>query len=128
MATKVNTQGINELDITLPGTTTTSTANGITSITNTTTGPSGPYAAKTSAYSLLLTDFQINCTSGTFTVTLPDASLTVSGKIYSIKNTGTGTITVATTSSQLIDGQLNQTLTQWDNLQVLSTGTGWIII
>lgn len=84
------------------------------------------YVAVTSTYAIQPTDYQIEATTGTFTVTLPTA-VGITGKVYSIKNSGIGTITLATTSSQLIDGNLTQTLTQLDNLVVMSNGTGWII-
>lgn len=87
---------------------------------------SNPYTAVSSTYAILSTDYQIECTSGTFTITLPTA-VGVTGKVYSIKNTGSGTITAATTASQTIDGELTQTLTQWDNLVVFSNGANWII-
>lgn len=83
------------------------------------------YKAVTTAYSVLVTDYTIDCTTNTFTVTLPTA-VGHTGQIYNIKNSGTGTITVATTSSQTIDGSLTQTLYQWDNLQIQSTGSQWI--
>lgn len=85
------------------------------------------YVAKTSTYPITTTDYTIDCTSGTFTVTLPTA-IGSDGKIYNIKNSGTGVITVATTSSQTIDGALTRTLAQYDNLQIQSTGANWIII
>ncbi len=86
-----------------------------------------PYTAVSATYAVLTTDYQIECTANSFTVTLPTA-VGVTGQIYSIKNSGTGTITVATTSSQTIDGQLTQTLTQYDNLMVMSNGANWIIL
>jgi len=86
-----------------------------------------PYVAVTTTYAILATDYQIECTSGTFTVTLPTA-VGITGQVYSIKNTGTGSITVATTAAQTIDGQLTQTLSQWSNMVVMSNGTGWIIL
>jgi hypothetical protein len=85
-----------------------------------------PYRAVTAAYSIVVSDYQIEATANTFTITLPDAT-GVAGDAYSIKNSGTGIITVDTTSAQTIDGALTQTLTQWDNLTVMSNGTGWII-
>ncbi len=86
------------------------------------------YAAKTSAYTISPTiDYQIDCTTNSFTVTLPTAA-GITGQQFSIKNSGTSTITVATTAGQLIDGQPTQTLNQYSNMQVMSTGTGWIII
>lgn len=87
------------------------------------------YTAVTSTYPITSLDETINCTSGTFTVTLPTA-VGVTGKVYNIKNSGTGSITVATTSSQTIDGNTSGTLvlTQYDNLTVLSNGANWIIL
>jgi hypothetical protein len=52
----------------------------------------------------------------------------ITGRVYNIKNTGTGVITVATTSSQLIDDVTTITLEQWEDLTVQSTNAGWIII
>jgi hypothetical protein len=84
------------------------------------------YTAKTANYLAGPLDYQIECTANSFTVTLPTA-VGVTGKVYSIKNSGTGVITLATTSSQTIDGSLTQTLTQYDNLVVFSNGANWII-
>ena len=136
--TTININGINELDLTLPGTTTASTSSGVTSISNTITFTNiggtllpgqlvFPYVAVTSSYEITTNDFQIECTSGTFSVTLPDATL-FKGRVFSIKNSGTGTITLATTASQTIDGVTTQTLSQWFNLTVISNGASWIII
>ena len=87
------------------------------------------YVAKTGTYTITTTDYLINCTANTFTVTLPTA-VGVTGQIYHIKNSGTGVITINTTSSQTIDGNASGTLTlfQWDNLTVQSTGASWIIL
>jgi hypothetical protein len=86
------------------------------------------YVAKTGMYSIGANDHVIDCTSGTFTVTLPTAS-GVAGQEYVIKNSGTGTITVATTSAQTIDGQSTYTLTvQYSALTVMSDGANWKII
>jgi len=87
------------------------------------------YIAKTANYTLTVSDYTVDCTTNTFTITLPTA-VGVSGRIYNIKNTGTGVITVNTTSSQTIDqyasGAIN--LVQWENLQVQSNNANWIII
>ncbi len=88
---------------------------------------SNPYVAVTSAYAALATDYRIEATSGTFAITLPDGATVAVGKTYSIKNSGAGTITVATTASQTIDGQLTQALTQWDDLVVYWNGSAWRI-
>lgn len=85
------------------------------------------YAAKTTTYGITTTDHVINCTTGTFTVTLPTA-VGVSGQEYIIKNTGTGVITVATTSSQTIDGVTTATINvQYESLSVISDGANWIV-
>ncbi len=91
------------------------------------TSLSAAYVEKTGTYGVGDNDFTINCTSGTFTVTLPSA-VNRTGRIYNIKNSGSGTITVATTSSQTIDGLTSQSLLQFDNMCVQSTGANWIII
>jgi hypothetical protein len=65
--------------------------------------------------------------SGTFTVTLPTA-IGVKGKQYVIKNIGSGTITVSTTSSQTIDGNNTISLTQNDSIVVISDDSDWKII
>lgn len=76
---------------------------------------------------LLSTDYTVECTANSFTVTLPTA-VGITGKMYNIPNSGTGVITVDTTSSQTINGSLTQTVSQWENLQVQSNGTNWIIL
>jgi len=85
------------------------------------------YVETSVAYTLTDTDYQINCTANSFTISLPTA-VSIEGKIYSIKNTGSGTITVDAYSAETIDGEITQELNQWDNLLILSDGTNWIII
>ena len=69
----------------------------------------------------------VNITSGTFTVTLPTA-VGIVGYQFVIKNSGSGTVTLATTSSQTIDGASTQTITQYQSLTVVSNGANWILI
>jgi hypothetical protein len=86
-----------------------------------------PYTAKTTTYNIGSSDYVIDC-NGTFTVTLPSA-VNDAGKIHVVKNSGTGTITVATTSSQTIDGSLTLTIaTQYAAYTLMSNGSNWIII
>lgn len=89
----------------------------------------GVYTAVSSAYSIdVNTDYAVDCTSGTFTVTLPTA-VGISGRIFVIKNSGTGVISVNTTSGQTIDGAGSLTIsTQYASFTVMSTGANWIII
>jgi Pectate lyase superfamily protein len=87
-----------------------------------------PYVAKTTTYSIAVSDYMIDCTSGTFTVTLPTA-VGVAGKIYVVKNSGTGVITIATTSSQTIDGASTETIsTQYGDFTMMSDGANYKII
>jgi len=53
-----------------------------------------PYKAVTSTYAITASDYMVDATSGTFQITLPTA-VGVAGKIFEIKNSGTGPITVA---------------------------------
>lgn len=84
------------------------------------------YVAKTANYTVLTTDYLIDCTANTFTVTLPTA-VGITGQEFKIKNSGSGVITVATTSSQTIDGVTTQTVNSPDSMTVTSTGSNWII-
>lgn len=85
-----------------------------------------PLVAKTGTYTLTAQD-SIVTASGTFTVTLPTA-VGCTGRRYTVTNIGTGVVTVNTTSSQMIDGDLTQTLNQYDSMDVVSTGSAWLII
>jgi hypothetical protein len=72
-------------------------------------------------------DSTLECTAGTFTVNLP-AVATCSGVTYTIKNSGTGTITVDGDGAETIDGYATQTVPPGSCLVVQSNGTGWIIV
>lgn len=85
------------------------------------------YNAQTSTYAILPTDYTINCLSGTFTVTLLTASGRV-GQLFIIKNSGVGTITLATTGGQTIDGAGTKSIATTRSLMVQSDGTNWIIV
>ena len=85
------------------------------------------YRATSSLRTLDETDYTVECITNSFTLTLP-TSIGITGRVYNIKNSGTGTITVATTSSQLIDGLTTQIVLTGNNMQVQSNGTNWIII
>jgi hypothetical protein len=86
----------------------------------------GGYVAKTANYTLTFDDYLVNCTSNSFTITLPSA-VGVAGRMFIIKNTGSATtITIATTSSQTIDGSAPGTITTLDPLRVMSDGANWI--
>lgn len=79
-------------------------------------------------YTAQSSDDVIDCTSGTFNLTLPTA-VGINGKKYTIKNSGTGIITIDTTSSQTIDGSLTLKLgTQYNSITVCSDGSNWIAL
>jgi hypothetical protein len=86
------------------------------------------YEAKTGDYTVLDTDFLIHYASGSYTVTMLSAALVEAGQEFEIKNSGTGIITVATTSSQTIDGDLTKLLVQYDAMKIMSDGANWIIV
>lgn len=65
--------------------------------------------------------------SGTFTVYLPAVSGKV-GRKYTIKNKGTGTVTVDGNASETIDGSLTQSLLSMDSMQIVSDGTEWWVL
>jgi hypothetical protein len=90
------------------------------------------YQSKSANYTLIVSDgtIGVDASGGAITITLLSA-VGIAGNSYNIKalDVSGGNITIATTSSQTIDGALTQTLnTQWDNITVQSTGANWIII
>lgn len=84
------------------------------------------YLAKTAAYTIGAFDSTIDCTSGTFTVTLPTA-VGRAGRTYVIKNSGSGVITVDAAGSSTIDGTLSVILITLQGITLQSNGTNWII-
>jgi len=92
-------------------------------------GRQSAYVAKTALYTIAsATDYCINCTSGTYSITLPTA-VSIAGQEFIVKNSGTGVITIATTSSQTIDGGASGSiiLNQYESISVMSNGANWII-
>lgn len=87
------------------------------------------YSAKTASYTLTASDYCVDLTANSATFTLPSA-VGIAGKQYVIKNSGSGTVlTLATTSSQTIDGTTTKTFnTQYAGIRVISDGANWKII
>jgi len=83
------------------------------------------YVAKTANYTLTGADRTVNVTANSPTITLPDATY-CAGRQYVIANTGAGTVTMATTSSQTIDGASPGTIATTARLRVESNGANWI--
>lgn len=85
------------------------------------------FVSKTANYTVKATDHFINCTSNTFTVTLPTA-VGIVGKPYIIKNSGTGAITVDGDGTETIDDATTATLNnQYESITVTSNGANWRI-
>lgn len=87
--------------------------------------------AKTGAYTVVASDNGsiINCTSGTFTVSLTAAATLGSGFTCWVWNTGTGVITIDPNSTETVDGVDPTTefkLTQGTGVQIVCTGTAWL--
>lgn len=86
------------------------------------------YTPVSGTYTVTATDCVIDCTANTFTVTLPTA-VGIQGQVFTVKNSGTGVITVAAAGGQFIDGAATQVLpVQYESITMISTNTGWRII
>lgn len=68
----------------------------------------------------------INCTSGTFTVSLTSAATLGSGFNCWIWNTGDGTVTIDPNASERISGRLTVTLRQGQGIQIVCDGVAFI--
>ena len=81
---------------------------------------------KSSNYTASVNDHTILC-NATLIITLPDAT-GATGRIYTIKNIGTGTVTISR-NGQTIDGASSQTLsTQYQCITIQSDGSNWYIL
>jgi hypothetical protein len=90
------------------------------------TGIKEKYRLITSADSLVATDDFVAVT-GTTTITLPTA-VGIQGTVYTIKNTGTAIVTIATTSSQTIDGVTTYVIrTTNSGVQIISDNANWLV-
>jgi hypothetical protein len=100
----------------------------LTSTQFTTQSFSALTTAKTANYTTAFNDYFIDCTSGTFTVTL-QAAASYQGRVLIIKNSGAGTITVDGNGAETIDGATTYSLSvQYATVQIMSDGTNWKII
>jgi hypothetical protein len=81
----------------------------------------------TTAGSASSVDYVYNGTSGPYAITMPTAVSNTNR--YTIKNSGTGAISIYTTSSQTIDGitfyNLNK---QYSAIDLMSNGSNWFIV
>lgn len=88
-----------------------------------------PYRAITALRTLDGTDYTIEVTANTFTVTLPTA-VGITGRIYVVTNSGSGVTTVGTTSSQtfvnVVATPTTLTVNQYSTVMVQSNGANWL--
>ena len=86
-------------------------------------------ATKTAAYTVTSTDRgKVLACSGTFTVTLPDASAVGSGFAVAVANYGSGTITIDPFSSQTLDGAATRTLAPRRMMVVCAINGEWLSV
>src|SRR4029077_9222285 len=77
----------------------------------------------TTAGATAATDY-VYLVSGTTTLTLPTA--VGNTNLYTVKNVGTGVVTIATTSAQTIDGNSTITMaTQFTSVDLISDSANW---
>lgn len=89
---------------------------------------------KTAAYTATVANqiILVDSTSATVTITLPTA-VSINGRRYTVKDwkgkAATNNITIATTSSQTIDGVTTKVLTvNYQSYTVVSDGANWAVI
>jgi hypothetical protein len=87
---------------------------------------------KTAAYTVVASDAGkvINCTSGSFTISLTSAGTLGTGFsviIWNSSTTSSDTITIDPNASELIDNAATFTLPYKDSVQIVCDGTKWII-
>ncbi|MEI7532852.1 MAG: hypothetical protein WCK57_00650 [Verrucomicrobiae bacterium] len=88
------------------------------------TFPQNRLVTVSATYAVLIRDVVVIATANSFTITLPTA-VGVTGKQYTIINSGTGTITLATTSAQTISGDASESIFTNESFTVVSDGTNW---
>lgn len=84
-------------------------------------------ANKVADYTATISDQVLTC-YGTLTITLP-AAVIATGQRLTICNIGPGLVTVDANGVETISGSLTVMITtQWSTLEIVCTGTGWIIV
>ena len=106
---------------------------GIRAFATSTFGISGSlglaYVTKTANYTLTESDYGVMCNTNSFPITLPTA-VGIAGREYIIINIAAVTTTLATTSSQTINGAVPSTYNltaQWQRICLFSDGANWVI-
>lgn len=91
-------------------------------------GGNPSYRAITAPTTITIADSTINATANTFSQPLPASTIGNAGKIFTIKNSGAGVITVTATGGQLIDGVATRVINPTESIPFQSTGTGYVIL
>jgi hypothetical protein len=86
-----------------------------------------PYVSKTANYTFTDFDYLVDCTANSFNVFLPTA-VGKEGRVYVIKNSGVGIVTLDASGTETIDGALTLTLATKVCYTVASDGANWIIL
>lgn len=82
---------------------------------------------KTANYNPTIFDFTIQCTTNSFTITVPSA-IGINGKIFNINNSGNGLITVVVVGGGLINGKSFQRISKGNSMSIQSNNLNYIII
>ena len=130
MATKVNINGVNEIDLTLPGTTTATIAAGVVTIIN--AGFNGVRKVTSSPDTILTSDNQklVDYNSGSaVAVTLPQAGSAGFDNhfVFWVSNLGAGSVTITPTTST-IDGNATLVLDQGSGATIFNDGTNYFTV
>jgi len=80
-----------------------------------------------SSYTATTSDYMIDVTSGTFSVTLPSA-VGIQGRLLVVKNNGGGAVTVQPVLGQNIDDKPFIILGETNTIQLASNGSNWVAI
>ncbi len=89
--------------------------------------PQAVTIAAGATYAVLTTDRIIQVTAANAVITLPTA-VGATGREYLINNASLGSITVKTTSSQLINNQLTQVVPSYSTMDVFSNGSAYWMV
>jgi hypothetical protein len=86
----------------------------------------GTFTSGTSTSSVS-TAFTVVTSSSSSTQTLPSAA-NATGRVYTVKNRGTGLVTVSPQGSETIDGKTAAHLYKNQCISVMSDGTNWVVL
>jgi hypothetical protein len=82
---------------------------------------------KTGTYNITTADHIIwTSGAGTFSVFLPAVATAATGQIYTVKHTGSGTVTLDANGAETIDGATTVALATDDSITVINNGTEWL--